>query len=159
MLVRFAASSAFLEHHPHITTHHLRTWNPISQIAGRRGLRRSGHPKMSLEPATRMSLACISGTTTLRALLSAAEVFPVLRLVTISGEDTLGTQEALLLISQIPTVDRLRISLDGLNTEWLRSTFPRWRGMGVKRAESLLRGIADFRSVRRVLSKFPPLCP
>ncbi|PBK66272.1 hypothetical protein ARMSODRAFT_356252 [Armillaria solidipes] len=141
----FAAFSAFLERYPHITTLHLRTWNPISRIA-RRSLRGSEHPKMSLEPATRMSLTCISGTAmTLRALLSTAEVFPVLQSVIITGEDTLGTQEALLLISQIPTVDRLSIRHKDLNAaDWLKFKFPRWRGLDVKRAEALLTGVTDF---------------
>ncbi|PBK67138.1 hypothetical protein ARMSODRAFT_320183 [Armillaria solidipes] len=75
----FAAFSGFLERQPHIMTLHLGTWSPISWIAGRRGARGSEHPKMSLEPATRMLLTRISGTaTTLRTLLSAAGVFPVL---------------------------------------------------------------------------------
>ncbi len=142
----FAAFSAFLERHPHITTLHLGTWNPISQIAGRRSLRISEHPKVTLEPATRISLTRISGTvTTLRALLSTAEVFPVLQSVTITSEDTLGTQEALLLISQTPAVDRLSIRHKGLNAaEWLHFKFPRWRGLDVKRAEELLTEITDF---------------
>ncbi|SJL07016.1 uncharacterized protein ARMOST_10359 [Armillaria ostoyae] len=102
---------------------------------------------MALEPVTRVSLTCISGTaTTLRATLSAAEVFPVLQSVTITGEDTkLGIQEALLLISQIPTVDCLSIHHKGLNAaEWLRFKFPWWRGLGVTRAEALLTEIIDF---------------
>ncbi len=83
----FAAFSAFLEFHPHITTLHLGTWNPISRIAGRRGPRRSDHPKIALESATRMSLTCISGTAT-TLFISTAEVFPILQSVTIMGEDT-----------------------------------------------------------------------
>ncbi len=101
---------------------------------------------MTLEPATRISLTRISGTvTTLRALLSTAEVLPVLQSVTITSEDTLGTQEALLLISQTPAVDRLSIRHKGLNAaEWLHFKFPRWRGLDVKRAEELLTEITDF---------------
>ncbi|KAK0236465.1 hypothetical protein EDD85DRAFT_1024760 [Armillaria nabsnona] len=143
----FAAFSVFLGFHPHITTLHLGTWNPISRIAGRRGPRRSDHPKITLESATRMSLACISGTaTTLYALLSTAEVFPILQSVTITGEDTkLGIQEALLLISQIDTIDCISIQRKGLNAaEWPRFRFPWWRGLGVTRTEALLTEITDF---------------
>ncbi|KAK0469227.1 uncharacterized protein EV420DRAFT_1493156 [Desarmillaria tabescens] len=142
----FAAFSVFLERHPHIATLHLRTWNPISKIGGKREPRGSDHPKMSLEPATRMSLTCISGTaTTLHALLSNPEVFPVLQSVTVTGEDASGTQEALVLISHIPSVGRLSVTLKRLNAaEWLRFKFPRWRGWDAKRAEPLLTKITDF---------------
>ncbi len=93
-----------------------------------------------------MSLTRISGTAmTLRTLFSTAEVFPVLQSVTIMGEGTLGTQKALLLISQIPTVDRLSIRHKGLSAaDWLQFKFPQWRGLDVKRAEALLTGITDF---------------
>ncbi|PBK82355.1 hypothetical protein ARMGADRAFT_1019689 [Armillaria gallica] len=143
----FAAFSAFLEFHPHITTLHLGTWNPIPRITGRRGPRRSDHRKIALESATRMSLTCISGTTTtLCALLSTAEVFPILQSVTITGEDTkLGIQEALLLISQIHTVDCISIHHKGWNTaEWPQFKFPWWRGLGVTGTEALLMEITDF---------------
>lgn len=69
----FAAFSTFIHTFQRSICEH---GTGTSRIAERRGPRRSDHPKMSLEPATRMSLTCISGTAmTLRTLLSVANTF------------------------------------------------------------------------------------
>lgn len=75
----FAAFSVFLEFYPHIVTLHMQIWNRISRIGERKGSRMSEHPKISLDPATYMSLTRIRSTATiLRTPLSTAEIFSVL---------------------------------------------------------------------------------
>ncbi|SJL10310.1 uncharacterized protein ARMOST_13694 [Armillaria ostoyae] len=140
----FAAVAAFLKTHQHITFLDTGTWSPISTITGSKGRRRSNRVlKTSLEPATRMSkLSIIIGTATaIRALLSTPEAFPSLERVNVMEGDVAGMQEALLLISHIPTVYHLRLYLQDLN-EWLQFKFPHRRG--VERAESLLKTITDL---------------
>ncbi|KAK0421782.1 hypothetical protein EV421DRAFT_1869933, partial [Armillaria borealis] len=139
----FAAVATFLESQQHIKSLYTGAWSPISSITGSKGRRRSNRGlKTSLEPATRMSLSSINGTATaIRALLSTPETFPYLEQVGVTDGDVTGMQEALLLISHIPTAYHLCLCLQDLN-EWLQFKFP--RGRGVERAESLLKMITDL---------------
>ncbi|KAK0221047.1 hypothetical protein EDD85DRAFT_271157 [Armillaria nabsnona] len=138
----FAAVAAFLESHQQIKSLII-TWKPVSIVTGSKGHKRSKLDlKTSFEPAARLSLSSITGTATaIRALLSTPEAFPFLEGVDITDGDVTEMQEALLLISHIPTVHHLCLHLQDLN-EWLRFKFR--RGRGVKRAEELLKGITDF---------------
>lgn len=139
----FTAVAAFLKSHQHIKSLCTGTWKPASSVTGSKGHKR---PKLdiktSFKPATRLSLSSIAGTATaIRALLSTPGAFPSLERVDIMDGDVTGKQEALLLISHIPSVHHLHLRLQDLS-EWLRFKFP--RGRGVKRAEELLKGITDF---------------
>ncbi len=139
----FAAVTAFLESHQHIKSLIIRTWKPVSIVTGSKGHKRSELDlKTSFEPTTRLSLSSITGTAVaIRVLLSAPEAFPSLERVDVTDGDVTEMQEALLVISHIPTVHHLYLHLQDLN-EWLRFKFR--RGRGVKRAEALLKGITDF---------------
>ncbi|PBK66354.1 hypothetical protein ARMSODRAFT_960340 [Armillaria solidipes] len=139
----FAAVAAFLESHQHIKSLDTTTWKPASSVTGSKGHKRSKlNLKTSFEPATRLSLSSITGTAAaIRALLSTPGAFPSLEQVDITDGDVTGMQEALLLISYIPTVHHLCLCLEDLD-KWLRFKFR--RGRGVKRAEELLKGITDF---------------
>ncbi len=94
-------------------------------------------------------LSSISGTATaIRALLYIPEAFPSLEQVNIMEGDVAGTQEALPLISHIPTAYYLCLRLQDLN-EWLQFKFPRRKV--VEMAESLLKTITDL-SMRGISS-------
>ncbi len=87
-------------------------------------------------------MSSITGTAAaIRTLLSTPGAFPSLEQVDVTDGDVAGMQEALLLISHIPTVHHLYLRLRDLN-EWLEFKFR--RGKGAKRAEELLKGITDF---------------
>ncbi|KAK0484785.1 hypothetical protein IW261DRAFT_1604995 [Armillaria novae-zelandiae] len=139
----FAAVVAFLESHQHIKSLDTGTWKPVTSVTGSKGHKKSKPDlKTSFKPATRLSLSSIAGTATaIRALLSTPGAFPSLEQVDIMDGDVTGKQEALLLISHIPSVHHLNLNLQDLN-EWLQFKFP--HGRRVKRAEELLRGITDF---------------
>ncbi|KAK0451698.1 hypothetical protein EV421DRAFT_1772538 [Armillaria borealis] len=139
----FAAVAAFLESHPHIKSLITRTWKPVSSVTRSKGHKRSKLDlKTSFKPATRLSLSNITGTAAaIRALLSTPGAFPSLERVDITDGDVTEMQEALLLISHIPSVYHLRLCLQDLD-KWLQFKFH--RGRGVKRAEELLKGITDF---------------
>ncbi|KAK0451720.1 hypothetical protein EV421DRAFT_2031460 [Armillaria borealis] len=141
----FAAVAAFLESHQHIKSLDTRTCKPVSSVTGSKGhksLRSKLDLKTSFKPATRLSLSSITGTAAaIRAPLSTPGAFPSLERVDITDGDVTEMQEALRLISHIPTVHHLCLCLEDLN-KWLQFKFP--RGRGVKRAEELLKGITDF---------------
>ncbi|KAK0451721.1 hypothetical protein EV421DRAFT_2031461 [Armillaria borealis] len=141
-MVTFGTVAAFLESHQHIKSLDTGTWYPFTRITGRHGHEGSKRDlRRRLEPATRMSLSSVTGTTTaIQWLLSTPKAFPSLERVDITDGDVTGMQEALFLISQIPTVHHLRLHLQDLN-KWLQFKIP---GKRLKRAEELLTGITDF---------------